>query len=127
MTKREIERQISEYEDGGLTRTNARDLSALYIIRDNLFPDAPATPERAALPLSASFAGAPDVVPEYGDKVQVPCDIGSGLYATGSGSLRHRFKPVCHRFRLLATSVQAFMPQVPCASGSCPSFLRFWP
>lgn len=69
MTKREIDRQISEYEDGGLTRTNARDLSALYIIRDNLFPDAPATatPDRAALPLSASFAGAPDVVPEYGD------------------------------------------------------------
>lgn len=67
ITKREIERQISEYEDGGLTRTNARDLSALYVIRENLFPDAPATPERAVLPLSASFAGAPDVVPEYGD------------------------------------------------------------
>lgn len=66
MTKREIERQISEYEDGGLTRTNARDLSALYIIRDNLFPDAPA-PERAALAPLASFAGAPDAVPAYGD------------------------------------------------------------
>lgn len=67
MTKREIERQISEYEDGGLTRTNARDLSALYIIRENLFPDAPATPERAALQTLASFAGAPDAVPAYGD------------------------------------------------------------
>lgn len=67
MTKRELDREISEYEDGKLSRTNARDLASLYIVRDYLYPDASATPERAALPALASFAGAPDVVPEYGD------------------------------------------------------------
>ena len=66
MTKRELDREISEYEDGGLTRTNARDLAALYVVRENLFPDAPA-PERSALAPLASFAGAPDAVPAYGD------------------------------------------------------------
>lgn len=66
MTKRELDREISEYEDGKLNRTNARDLASLYIVRENLFPDAPAATERAALPALASFAG-PEVVPEYGD------------------------------------------------------------
>lgn len=65
MTKRELDREISEYEDGKLNRTNARDLAALYVVRENLYPDAPATLDRAVLPL-ASFAG-PEVVPEYGD------------------------------------------------------------
>lgn len=67
MTKRELDREISEYEDGKLNRTNARDLAALYVVRENLFPDAPAVAERAALPTLASFAGAPEAVPEYGD------------------------------------------------------------
>lgn len=66
ITKRELEREISEYEDGKLNRTNARDLAALYVVRENLFPDASAVAERAALPALASFAG-PDVMPEYGD------------------------------------------------------------
>lgn len=66
MTKRELDREISEYEDGKLNRTNARDLASLYIVRDYLYQDAPAASERAALPALASFAG-PDVVPEYGD------------------------------------------------------------
>lgn len=39
MTKREIDREISEYEDGKLNRTNARDLASLYIVRDYLYPD----------------------------------------------------------------------------------------
>lgn len=64
ISQRELERQISEYEDGTLTRNAARDLAALYIIRDYLFPDE--NPERAALPPLASFAGA-DAVPEYGE------------------------------------------------------------
>lgn len=67
MTKRELDREISEYEDGKLNRTNARDLAALYVVRENLFPDAPAVAERSALPTLASFAGASEAVPEYGD------------------------------------------------------------
>ncbi len=39
MTKREIDREISEYEEGKLNRTNARDLASLYIVRNNLYPD----------------------------------------------------------------------------------------
>lgn len=39
MTKRELDREISEYEDGELTRTNARDLASLYIVRKHLYPD----------------------------------------------------------------------------------------
>lgn len=64
MTKRELDRQISEYEDGGLTRTTARDLASLYIVRDYLYP----SPEETAAPLIAprSFAG-PDAAPDFGD------------------------------------------------------------
>lgn len=64
MDKRELDRQISEYEDGKLTRTNARDLAALYIIRDYLYPEN--TPERTVYAPMTSYAG-PDTIPEYGD------------------------------------------------------------
>lgn len=60
MTKRELDREISEYEDGKLNRTNARDLAALYIVRDYLYP------EESTPLLTRSFAGA-DTVPDYGD------------------------------------------------------------
>ena len=61
ITKRELDREISEYEDGKLTRTAARDLAALYIVRDYLYPE-----ESAAPLLTRSFVGA-DAVPDYGD------------------------------------------------------------
>ena len=64
MTKRELDREISEYEDGKLNRTNARDLAALYIVRDYLFPED--SPNPAAPILTRSFAGL-DTVPDYGD------------------------------------------------------------
>lgn len=68
ISKRELDRQISEYEDGGLTRTSARDLASLYIVRDYLYPSAS---EESAAPtappmLARSYAG-PDAVPDLGD------------------------------------------------------------
>lgn len=63
MDKRTLDREISEYEDGKLNRTNARDLAALYIIRDYLYPE---TPE-IGIPIPARSYTGPDTVPEYGD------------------------------------------------------------
>lgn len=67
LDKRELDRQISEYEDGKLTRTNARDLAALYIIRDYLYPD-PEQPFSGPPAKGISGAG-PDAagIPLYGD------------------------------------------------------------
>lgn len=65
ISKRELDRQISEYEDGGLTRTSARDLASLYIVRDYLYPSAPE--ESAAPPMLARSYAGPDAVPDLGD------------------------------------------------------------
>lgn len=61
ITKRALDREIMEYEDGKLDRTNARDLAALYTIRNNLFPVDTGIPATGI-----SYAG-PESVPEYGD------------------------------------------------------------
>lgn len=61
--KRTLDREISEYEDGKLNRTNARDLAALYIIRDYLYPD----PLNMGIPITGRSYAGPDTVPEYGD------------------------------------------------------------
>lgn len=62
ITKRNLDREIAEYEDGKLDRSTARDLAALYTIRNNLFPEKP----EMGIPVTASFAG-PETVGEYGD------------------------------------------------------------
>ncbi len=65
ISKRALDREISEYEDGKLDRTNARDLAALYTIRSNLYPQIlPAVPDTR----SVSGAGyVPDGIPDYGE------------------------------------------------------------
>ena len=69
ITRRELDRQISEYEDGELNRSNVRDLAALYIIRDYLYPETAAFATGAGGTGGAagcSFSG-PETVPEYGN------------------------------------------------------------
>lgn len=67
MTKRELDREISEYEDGKLNRTNARDLASLYIVRDYLFPDTISAAFTAPVGVSRDGAATEERVGEYGE------------------------------------------------------------
>lgn len=66
ITRRELDRQISEYEDGKLNRSNVRDLAALYIIRDYLYPETVSIAAGAGGTAGCSFSGL-ETVPEYGN------------------------------------------------------------
>lgn len=67
MTKRELDREISEYEDGKLSRTNARDLAALYVVRDYLYPDTISAAFNAPVGVSRDGAATEERVGEYGN------------------------------------------------------------
>lgn len=67
MTKRELDREISEYEDGKLNRTNARDLASLYIIRDYLYPDTISAALNAPVGVSRDGAATEERIGEYGE------------------------------------------------------------